>query len=273
MSLRLPGVLSQVRPAVVAIANWFEQPNGSVKIKVLGTGFCVDPAGIIVTCEHVLSEYLRQYSNYFEAKQQTPEKTEGFERLDFQTQEIKVLFYRVTEHPTLERTMSCVTKVAQFCMAKTDRDFALLRLLPGEELPILNLGDSNALDEGMGVGVCGFPYGDILHKTVGGAHASFQLGIVSAILPFRGVPMEHFRSFQLDMLLNPGNSGGPVFLQETGEVVGIVTSTFQPQQQGIAIPSHLSYAIPINQIKPFVDELKQMSPDDMRELRIAGRTP
>ena len=52
---------------------------------------------------------------------------------------------------------------------------------------------------------------------------------------------------QLDATAYPGNSGSPVYLPDTGEVVGILSSVFvkESKERVLSDPSGISYAIPI----------------------------
>ena len=56
---------------------------------------------------------------------------------------------------------------------------------------------------------------------------------------------------QIDAPINRGNSGGPVF-NIAGEVVGVNTAIFSPNGGSVGI----GFAIPANQVKSIVDELK-----------------
>jgi S1-C subfamily serine protease len=57
-----------------------------------------------------------------------------------------------------------------------------------------------------------------------------------------------FNIFQLDATAYPGNSGGPMFDPETGEVIGIINMVFVKGSKEAALsqPSGISYAIPAN---------------------------
>jgi serine protease Do len=137
-------------------------------------------------------------------------------------------------------------------------DISGLKNFSNEPLKSLRLGDSSKVREGDEVGICGFPSGlrlprgPELHQLTPIA----QKGIVEAILPWSGAPNPH--AFQLDIAVNPGSSGSPVFNIETGDVIGIVFAmrvrpepVRLPQSDGsaeeiaaIALPAGLGYAVP-----------------------------
>ena len=120
--------------------------------------------------------------------------------------------------------------------AKTD--LALIKIKPGESLPVVEIGDSEKLRVGDWVLAIGNPFG--LEQTV-------TAGIVSAKGRVIGAgPYDNF--IQTDASINPGNSGGPLFNME-GKVVGINTAIVA-QGQGIG------FAIPINMAKTILPDLK-----------------
>jgi S1-C subfamily serine protease len=70
----------------------------------------------------------------------------------------------------------------------------------------------------------------------------------------------------LDISVHPGNSGGPVFKSDTGEVIGIISNQRlretavqnSDSSQGIAgIWTNITNCVPWNQIKPLVEEMKE----------------
>ena len=114
-------------------------------------------------------------------------------------------------------------------------DLAVLRIEApdGEQLPFLELGDSDALEVGDLVLAIGNPFG--VGQTVTG-------GIVSA-LGRTSVDVSDFQSFiQTDAAINPGNSGGPLVSMD-GRLIGINTMIFTrtggSSGVGFAIPSNL----------------------------------
>jgi serine protease Do len=120
-------------------------------------------------------------------------------------------------------------------------DLAVLKI-DGKDLPVLNFGDSDALEVGEWVVAIGTPFG--LSQTV-------TRGIVSA--KGRSDPLgprvayEDF--IQTDTPINRGNSGGAL-INIRGELVGINTAiltgnSFQPGNVGVgfAIPSNLAKRI------------------------------
>ncbi len=111
-------------------------------------------------------------------------------------------------------------------------DLAVVKI-DAASLPIANLGDSDALQQGEWVVAVGSPFG--LEQTI-------TAGIVSAT--GRRLTASPYDAFiQTDASINPGNSGGPL-VNLHGEVVGINTLIFSEsggnQGIGFAIPASMA---------------------------------
>ncbi|HME69483.1 MAG TPA: DegQ family serine endoprotease [Myxococcota bacterium] len=120
-------------------------------------------------------------------------------------------------------------------------DLAVLKIDAKTDLPVAQLGDSDALKVGEWVVAIGNPFG--LDNTV-------TAGIVSA--KGRAIGNGPYDQFiQTDAPINPGNSGGPLFNQR-GEVVGINTAIFSQSGGNIGI----GFAVPINVAKELVPQLE-----------------
>ncbi len=119
-------------------------------------------------------------------------------------------------------------------------DLALLKV-KATGLPVLELGDSSALNVGQWVLAIGSPFGFEYTATQ---------GIVSALS--RSLPDENYVPFiQTDVAVNPGNSGGPLFNVE-GEVIGVNSQIFSRSGGYMG----LSFAIPSDVVKTVVSQLK-----------------
>ena len=137
---------------------------------------------------------------------------------------VRVLSNRQTAHQaTIERT-------------DPRRDLALLRLSPvaSRELPPATLGDADTVRPGQLVLAIGHPFG--LANAV-------TAGIVHSVGQVRGIwevsPRSHKQSWiQADIMLAPGNSGGPLVDIE-GRVIGINTMVF----------GGLALAVPVSDIR------------------------
>jgi Do/DeqQ family serine protease len=128
-------------------------------------------------------------------------------------------------------------------LAGTDvrKDLALIRIDTDEDIPVVRMGDSDALQIGDWVIAVGSPLG--LQQTV-------TAGIVSA-LGRRGGPEGNISDFiQTDASINQGNSGGPLLNLE-GEVVGI--NTWITSQTGGSIG--LGFSLPVNNIKKTIEDI------------------
>jgi len=108
-------------------------------------------------------------------------------------------------------------------------DLAAVRVEEAGDLPMLRLGDSDAVRVGEIVLSLGHPYG---------LPGAVSLGIVS----WKGQPPEGglpgFEFLHTDALVNPGSSGGPL-VNLRGEVIGVDTWAARNGSMGIAVPSAL----------------------------------
>jgi serine protease Do len=145
-------------------------------------------------------------------------------------------------------------------------DLALLRVDAGRPLPVLPLGDSDALHIADWLLVIGNPFG-LSHSVTVGVVSHLGRGDVAP------AGRDGFYDFiQTDASINPGNSGGPV-LNARGEVIGIATAV-NATGQGIA------FAVPINMAKEILAQLRERGRVvrswmgvSVRELRDGGHGP
>ncbi len=176
-----------------------ENPQQEFKQRSLGSGFIIDKEGYIVTNNHVIENADR----------------------------IKVKLNNGKEFD------------AEIIGRDPNTDLALIKIKPAHHLPVVKMGDSDALKVGEWVIAIGSPFG--LEHTV-------TAGIVSAKGRVIGSgPYDDF--IQTDASINPGNSGGPL-INMKGEVVGINTAI-------VAGGQGIGFAIPISLAKGIINQLKK----------------
>jgi S1-C subfamily serine protease len=294
MTLSFHEVLPQIKPAVVGIGLLADpadplsvviQGTGFV-VDPQGTGFVVDPRGLVMTNKHVAELLVQERDGKIGVRNAIARAVFFLERTE----------PRVVAGHTLERQRGAapcpITAVSappgvlpttidysqEPDLAVCQVDISGLGHFTANPLPSLTLADSSTVHEGEEVGVCGFPLGlrlprgTELHQLTPIA----QKGIVAAILPWAGVSNPH--AFQLDIALNPGSSGSPVFRAGTGEVIGIVFATpLRPEHvkiplpdgtteevSTIALPTGFGYAIPSNRYREKVQRVTKL-PDIVHE--------
>ncbi len=122
-------------------------------------------------------------------------------------------------------------------------DLALIKVDADEPLPVLSLGDSDALRVGEWVIAIGNPLD--FDQTV-------TVGVVSA--KYRQVPLENTdislaQFIQTDAAINFGNSGGPL-LDAAGNVIGINTAIRRGN-----LAEGIGFALPINEARAAMKQL------------------
>ena len=164
-----------------------------------GSGFCVHPAGLFVTNNHVVEN--------------------------------------VADAGTVTLVLNAGETTQKSLKAKIVRrdkalDLALLKCEADQPLPFVKLGSDEKLGELEELVALGFPFGTGLAKP--GAYPTVSVN-ASAVSALRKDAKGNLDRIQIDGALNPGNSGGPV-LDKKGEVVGVVVSGIRGAGITMAIP-------------------------------------
>ncbi len=129
---------------------------------------------------------------------------------------------------------------AKIIGADPHSDVAVIKI-EAKDLPVLPLGDSDALEVGEWVVAVGNPFG--LSHTI-------TAGIVSA-KGRSSIGINDYENFiQTDAAINPGNSGGPL-VNLNGQAVGMNTAIFSRSGGYMGV----GFAIPINMAKSIKDQL------------------
>jgi thiol-disulfide isomerase/thioredoxin len=84
-----------------------------------------------------------------------------------------------------------------------------------------------------------------------GSNQKFTKGSISALT---GLKNNSFR-YQISVPIQPGNSGGPIVSERTGEVIGIVVSSLRGKEVVGFNPQSVNYALKSAFIRPILDEL------------------
>jgi S1-C subfamily serine protease len=151
----------------------------------------------------------------------------------------------VANEQQLEVTLSDQSRYkARLLSRDPANDVALLQISPRKKLPVLRLGDSDALQVGQKVLAIGNPFG---------LEGTLTTGIVSSLgRTIRGENDQTLEGLiQTDAAINPGNSGGPL-LDSAGNVVAINTAIYGPNGGNVGI----GFAMPINRAKLMLDDFQ-----------------
>ena len=257
--MTLSDIYEKVKPAVVAFAIVNEQDT-NVNFQIFGSGFCVDPSGIIVTARHVITDYY-EYWLKSPLPQYHTELMQPIQQPDF-----RVVFFRKVSNKYEALWVPVVNFIFPFLGDHPEDDVAVVRIPKspsywGSEYTYLTLGDINGLREGDEVAVSGYP----LKWPLVSQLADLSEGIISRIDARIGDNGTwEVTKLQLDITVNAGNSGGPAFVTKSGKVIGLVSQErliplpVVPDELKslMAIPAGLSYYIPSETISKAISALK-----------------
>ena len=183
--------------------QFFGQEGGDARSsQSLGSGVIVDPSGLVVTNHHVI---------------------EGMT-------EVKVA---LSDHREFE---------AKIVLRDPRSDLAVLKIKSDENFPVLELGDSDAIEVGDFVIAIGNPFG--VGQTV-------TQGIISALARTQAGISDYGFFIQTDAAINPGNSGGAL-VDLSGRLVGINSAIYSRSGGSMGI----GFAIPVNMVKGVVAAAK-----------------
>lgn len=222
-SAGLIDVVARVKPSIVLVGTF--KATNSPRFNLRGTGFVAGDGNFVVTNAHVIPD--------------GPETDP----------EAKIVIQVRTAQGELQ------ARVANILEIDKQRDLALLQF-DGAAVQKLMVRDSDTVREGQSIAFMGFPIGGAL-----GFSPVTHRGIISSItaiaLPSSNASQLNARNvaslrsggfnvFQLDATAYPGNSGGPMFDAETGDVIGVINMVFikGTKESALTHPSGISYAIP-----------------------------
>ena len=136
----------------------------------------------------------------------------------------------------LHLTIDNKEKVPAKIVAKdSDLDVALVRT-SRRNLPVAALGSSTDAQPGRMVGLVGYPIPDQFDDEGLGLATSLTSGRVSSLRE---------DAIEVTLQIVPGESGSPVFLSDTGEIVGMAESRFDEERS-------IGFALPIEDAKKFL---------------------
>ncbi|THD48994.1 MAG: DegQ family serine endoprotease [Bradyrhizobium sp.] len=175
-----------------------DQGDESRVAQSLGSGVIVDPSGLVVTNHHVI---------------------------DGMT-DVKVALSDRREFP------------ARIVLSDPRTDLAVLQIDAKEQFPVLELGDSDAIEVGDIVLAIGDPFG--VGQTV-------TQGIVSALARTQIGINDYGFFIQTDAAINPGNSGGALVGLD-GKLIGVNSAIVSRSGGSVGI----GFAIPVNMVRSVI---------------------
>lgn len=231
----LPELIDQIKPSIVVIGTYAKTRSPAFVMR--GTGFVVGNGTLVATNAHVVPDVLDAASG---------------ETLLVQA---------------VSGTAGAQRRRAKTAAMDKSHDLALLRI-EGTPLPAMTLQTAGPVREGQSVAFTGFPIGGVL-----GLSPVTHRGIISAITPIalpsatanqlneqviKRLKSGTFEVYQLDATAYPGNSGGPLFEMEKGEVIGIINMVFvkNTKESILTHPSGISFAVPVLYLQDLLRDVR-----------------
>ncbi len=160
-------------------------------------------------------------------------------------------FHVIEDSKKIAVTIDGKLKEAVLVKADPANDVALLKIdTTAESLPIPEVAQVARADE---VFTLGYP--DI---SIQGQAQKATFGRINALSGIK----DDIRFFQVDVPIQPGNSGGPL-IDEKGEVIGIVTLTLNAIVSLIdrgSLPQNVNYAVKTDYVVPLLRDIPSWTP-------------
>jgi S1-C subfamily serine protease len=129
---------------------------------------------------------------------------------------------------------------AHVIAVNNDTDVALVRT-PRANLPAVRLGNVTNLRDQVGrdVGLLGYPIPDEFEDEQLGLATSLNTGRLSSI---------RNDALEVTLPIVPGESGGPIFLIDTGQIIGLADSRFDDERS-------IGFAVPLGDVLHFLHKI------------------
>jgi S1-C subfamily serine protease len=223
---------------------------------ILGTGFVVREDGVLATNAHVVRAFKRIQIPGDAPKDDWP---------------VRALMFKLIDQGMVEIPLEIlgVAMIGEFSTGpayygpRKGPDLAFVHV-KARGLPAVQIDARSVIDEGTEVATAGFPMGTDALMAPGWIHQltpTLQRGIVSAVLPFP-CPTPH--AYSVNVMAQGGASGSPVFLSETGAVVGVLYAGLNDYSLTLKnkdlhrVPTNISYVVPSHYLLKSLDGFLQM---------------
>lgn len=154
---------------------------------------------------------------------------------------------------TSSTRVTVLTKGSRAYMGKVlgranDRELVVVKIDAGQELPFVELGDSDAAKPGQ----IAYVFGDSYDSIRSDDQAAMSLGVVSGVYD---LTQRHEKSLYTGKVLetsaavNPSQNGGPLVDRE-GRLLGLVTLNYDDSK-------FTGLAVPVNVLKPAVEKIRK----------------
>ncbi len=281
---------AKIKPAIVAfipkfhpVYNSEEQPPEFPPI--FGTGFVVDE-GLVVTNDHVVKVIPK-----LPKPPDCPPEVWPVNCLLWHFIPGKGMATISLDVLGAMRISQMKTGESYYGPPKPDIAFVHVKM---KDLPRVNVKyDLKEIQEGQEIATAGFPMGTETLMAPGYLHQltpTLQEGIISAVLPFQ---CETPHAIMINVMVQGGASGSPVFLPDTGDVIGILYAGLEETRQTksglpsnigrnieklepsihshiFAAPTNISYVVPAHYIEKMLPLIKEdpnvQFPDDTLSL-------
>jgi len=275
----LPETYEKTKPSIVAFTKKYSfftekelTPQNLSFDPIIGTGFVIDKNGIIATNDHIAERLIKSEPNPLSRNGECHFNAMLFNITDKGLLPIHLEIIEVFQPKRYPTKMHC---------APDKPDIAFVKV-KAKDLPALEL-DTSTLKAGIEVATAGFPMGTnalVATGKLGQISPTLQRGIISAVLPYQQT-LPH--AYTINVMVQGGASGSPVFLPESGKVIGVLYSSLNDYNQlsgeGVlkdieltkegkavesmqikikakyAVPTNISYVIPSRDISGFFSEL------------------
>lgn len=225
--MKISEIIKKNKNSVILVDIFIPRENNKNKLSIRGTGFIVSKDGKFITSAHVYKNVPENERQYLGVKVPTGTDEKGI--VHYKRYNINLL--KIDEENDL---------ALMEIVSKSGENFVLVK----------EFGSSESVREGDEVIFLGYPLALRLITMGFGITMSANKCIISSIKR-RGVDGSlHF--FMVDTHINDGSSGSPLFLLETGKVIGIVSGKISarikvPSQKGdqlLDIPANMGICRP-----------------------------
>jgi len=231
--MKISKIIEKNKNSVILVALYVPGENNQGKVSIRGTGFIISRDGKFITCGHVYKQIPQNDLPYLEVS--VPGKIDEKGITHYDRYKVKLL------------------KIDK------ENDLALMQIISDKNNfeTIEGFGKSESVKEGDEVVFIGYPLATELLGMRFGITMNTNHCIISSVKR-RGIDGSlHF--FMIDTHINNGSSGSPVFLKDTGKVIGIASGRISakissPEGKILDIPANMGICGPAKYIIDLINK-------------------